>query len=209
MNSAPPHPLSFRRHIHIFAALALVSLSLLANTTRAAIQVIEAKPIFSKSHDYTYLEFKGTGPYDFFLFSWPRLSADVPNSTVKLDTNAFYKFTVANGESASSWLLKERELVKIEQGTNLVYDASICEAHAVRMELRTVPIRYGLILGNTYGLSPKEYYQLEQKEFPLYEDWKLGGCVTSPDSPKTSPKWVCLQCKTAFTTWQATRPTRK
>jgi hypothetical protein len=125
--------------------------------------------------------------------SWPRYGA----KTVRLDTNTVYKFTVFDGGIFDSHILK------IKDGEKTLFDHAECEAHSTKMELKRVPIIYGLLRPNHFGLGYEKFNELDRKRFPNRQEFRAGGCVVSPGDPKHAHVWFCRRCKNAFEEWKA------
>lgn len=78
--------------------------------------------------------------------------------------------------------------------------AGICHVHHVPLVQETVPI--------TYGLPGPADTEPEAKltKFPFASRIALGGCVISPDAPKTSTVWLCPSCLESRQTWMTQHP---
>jgi len=79
-----------------------------------------------------------------------------------------------------------QQLVRISEGDNVVFDRSVCGLHHVKMELRSVEIRYGM-----YGAGSKaESYCMGH--FPHFRDFALGGCIEG--DAKSTSIYICPKC---------------
>lgn len=155
-----------------------------------ALRVVEGRPKIENG----VLSVATQKTADFVVFSWPRVPYSEAASPASLDPGTAYRFTIA-GRGV------HQNLIKIEKGTNTIYDGSICEIHKKKMALKDVPIRYGLIIEKHSGVSGEELLRLENEEFPHYREEVLGGCVVSPNDPQIASLWVCSDCKNAHATW--------
>ncbi len=86
------------------------------------------------------------------------------------------------GRLAATW---EPELHRVRDGEKILYDASICKKHHVRMSRERVKIIYGLM---RYRPGWREI----QKATPN-EGTVTGGCVVDANSTHTH-RWVCPVC---------------
>jgi hypothetical protein len=117
-------------------------------------------------------------------------------SPASLDTNRVYTFTVTQ----TRWRgISIPQLRRVQLDGQTVYDIEVCEVHKTRMELKTVPIEYGLIMPDSHDPSGETRLRL----FPHSRDYVLGGCVVMPDSPKTDSVYVCSECQKASAKWEA------
>ncbi|MDZ7839733.1 MAG: hypothetical protein U5R46_02765 [Gammaproteobacteria bacterium] len=61
-----------------------------------------------------------------------------------------------------------------------------CHIHDCELVSAIVPIRYGYpIMDESWDLA---------SENPHHGHYELGGCVITPDSPRTRSAWVCPVC---------------
>ena len=144
------------------------------------------------------------GDWIYLTISDARHSYDLPwampphyAGSVTLESNRVYTFTIIEERSRSGFLIPE--VVRIERDRKLIYDREICEVHHIKMDRKQVKIEYGLILpgpGEPTG-------ETAQRLFPHRLEVAFGGCVVSPDSPKTEKVYVCRECKKAYEKWKS------
>lgn len=83
---------------------------------------------------------------------------------------------------------KSYVLVRIQDGSEVVFDRSVCENHHVKMVTRMAEVAYGL-------WAPSSDAEMTcARLFPHYRDFILGGCVVSDSSPKTGMLYICPKC---------------
>lgn len=121
------------------------------------------------------------------------------NGSVVLESNRVYTFTVIEEPLSllgvgSSFPV----VVRVERDGKMIYDREVCEVHQIQMERKWVRIVYGLIAPGPGEPSG----DTEQRLFPHRREVSFGGCVVSPDSPKTNKVYVCSQCKKAYEKWK-------
>ena len=78
------------------------------------------------------------------------------------------------------------QLVRITQGSTVIFDRSVCSLHHEKMELRTVKIGYGMYGAKNWA----ESYCMSH--FPHFRDFALGGCVVR--EPETTEIYICAKC---------------
>ena len=83
------------------------------------------------------------------------------------------------------------ELSKLTDGSRVLYDASVCRAHDMKMERRAVPISYGL------PYRPPGFKEASE-DFP-HDGTVLGGCVVSEETH--THVWVCSKCEERSKAW--------
>jgi hypothetical protein len=71
-----------------------------------------------------------------------------------------------------------------------------CQLHREWMTIGDVSIAYG------FPIIDKAYSKAEKKLFPHANLYSAGGCVVSPDSPKTEKVLYCSSCRKAEAEWQ-------
>jgi hypothetical protein len=81
-----------------------------------------------------------------------------------------------------------QQLVRVSEGDKVLLDRSICSLHHIKMEKRKVEISYGLWAPT----SEADQYCVDH--FPNYEDYALGGCVVTDNSPKSAVIYICPKC---------------
>jgi len=86
-------------------------------------------------------------------------------------------------------------LMRIRQGKNILYDASVCSVHHILMKRKLMPITYGLVIF-------KPSFERAMEKFP-HIGMAWGGCCVSPDNPKETFEWVCSDCVAAYEKYQA------
>lgn len=96
----------------------------------------------------------------------------------------------SDGQEEYSW---RSEIEAIRDGNVVIYDATICSLHQVRMERRDIEISYGL---------PSREFAEASKEFSGGPGFTLGGCVVSSHSPKTERGYACAECVAAYHRWE-------
>ena len=84
--------------------------------------------------------------------------------------------------------------------------SSKCQVHHYQMTKAHVPIRYGLIRFNTWGLALRA---ASTNNFPHAEDEILGGCIVAPNSPTRAVIYVCAKCVQAQEQWISEHPRPK
>ena len=94
-------------------------------------------------------------------------------------------------EGTSYWSPK---LVRITDGDRLLYDASMCRVHGIKMERVVVPITYGLYMPD------RSHSRAEESEFPN-TGVVLGGCCVDTERPSTHT-WVCPTCLANKNRWE-------
>ena len=119
---------------------------------------------------------------------------------VPLDTNQVYTFTILQ----KTIVRKERlhkigitELRKVELGGETIYDIEVCAAHKTKMTWTEARVAYGLMAGTH---EPRD--AAGRPSFPNHREYKLGGCMVGPGSPKTEKILVCSECKKGFERWK-------
>ncbi|MDF9828176.1 hypothetical protein M2447_002294 [Ereboglobus sp. PH5-10] len=86
-------------------------------------------------------------------------------------------------------------IIRIKEGQNIIYDASVCKLHNQRMRFAQVAISYG------YPMPPsQDYMEAHEKRFPNGVDYTLGGCVRTDDI--VDRKFICDQCASEYSKWQ-------
>jgi hypothetical protein len=173
-----------------FLAILCVAFWMASPPIHAAIRIFETKPISADTNALTF-ERKGT-PLP-LRCSWPPDGA----KPVRLDSDTVYKFTVFDGGIYDSHILK------VKDGEKTLFDGAHCEVHSTKMELKRVPIIYGLLRPDHFGLGHENFSELQRKQFPNRQEFRGGGCVVSPSDPKHAHVWFCKQCKNAFEEWKA------
>lgn len=73
----------------------------------------------------------------------------------------------------------------------------ICKVHGTQMEMRPVPISYGL------PILDYDRKDARQRLFPNSRRFMLGGCVIGDD--RESLELVCAKCREAEDDWERTR----
>ena len=140
------------------------------------------------------------GDWIYLTISDAKHSYDLPwanyAGSVALESNRVYTFTIIEEPFRSGFI---PEVVRVERDGKMIYDREICEVHHIKMYRKEVRIAYGLILpgpGEPTG-------ETEQRLFPHRLEVSFGGCVVSPDSPKTEKVYVCSECKKAYEKWKS------
>jgi hypothetical protein len=144
------------------------------------------------------------GDWIYLTISDARHSYDLPwampphyAGSVALESNRVYTFTIIEEPSRSGFLLSD--VVRVERDGKMIYDREICEVHHIKMDRKEVRIAYGLLVpgpGEPTG-------DIEQRLFPHRYEVAFGGCVVSPNSPKTDKVYVCSECKKAYEKWKS------
>ena len=75
-----------------------------------------------------------------------------------------------------------------------------CSVHKCKLLPEDVPIRYGLIR------SPADLLSAKKQFFPNAYSFVLGGCLVSPQNPKTRKVFYCAECRTAEAAWHQANP---
>lgn len=122
-------------------------------------------------------------------------ASEVSVVPVTLDTNRVYAFTVVEEPFRSITIPKLR---RVQRDGQTIYDIEVCEVHKTTMEHKKVKIHYGLILPGPNEPSA----DTQRQSFPHHCEYSLGGCVITPDSPKTTRVYVCANCKKAYDKWK-------
>jgi hypothetical protein len=78
------------------------------------------------------------------------------------------------------------QLVRITEGSTVVFDRSVCSLHHEKMELRKVEISYGMYAPGSWA----ESYCMSH--FPHFRDFALGGCVGRES--QTTSIYICPKC---------------
>jgi hypothetical protein len=113
---------------------------------------------------------------------------------VELDTNRVYTFTLHEKPYRNITI---PELLRVQADGQTIYDVEVCEVHKTKMQLKEVRISYGLPASGTLPTDT------ERRRFPHCREQVLGGCVISPDGPKTEKIYVCSECKSGYEKWKA------
>ena len=150
---------------------------------------IEAKPVFKKDGSYRTLEAGDRSIY------WPP-HAPRPD---ELERDRHYQFELVEEKIFPDHDIWSPELVRLRDGDDVLFDASICAVHKIPMKRTVVPITYGLIFLNT------PYGDAQGKEFPNIPI-AFGGCCVDHDRNVTRT-WVCKECETSDAAWRAKHPT--
>jgi hypothetical protein len=79
-----------------------------------------------------------------------------------------------------------------------------CEVHGWRMAKTNVPISYGLIRLNEYGLARQA---ASTNNFPHADQCVLGGCIVG--TPTQAVIYVCPECQKAQKEWEARHGSHK
>jgi hypothetical protein len=181
--------------MRMFALLSSIVLGCLAVSAaeRATQTVVVTKPRIEQRGQFTYLVISDTNHS--LDIVWGMLP-DTQFIPVSLDTNRIYAFTVAQKPYRT---ITFPELRKVQSGGQTIYDIEVCEVHKVKMEYKEVKIHYGLP-----AFRPDEpSADAERHLFPHRLEYSLGGCVISPDSPKTEKIYVCGNCRRAYEIWKS------
>lgn len=93
-----------------------------------------------------------------------------------------------------------QRLIKISSGNEVLFDREICGVHHQRMELRNVPVAYGM---GAYQATP-----YCEEHFPHARDRAVGGCVVSDDSPEFAAIYLCPSCVAGCNEYRQTHPTK-
>jgi hypothetical protein len=102
------------------------------------------------------------------------------------------KETMSIGSRRS--VIESEDLFRVRQGSNLIYDASVCRVHGTSMNRELAPILYGL------PFFEDGYEKAYMKEFPNI-GLHFGGCNPDPSRTKTY-EWVCEKCREAEEAWE-------
>lgn len=78
------------------------------------------------------------------------------------------------------------QLIRITQGSTVIFDRSICSMHHEPMELRTVKIAYGMLGAASWA----ESYCMGH--FPHFRNFAAGGCVVQ--DAETTSIYICPKC---------------
>jgi hypothetical protein len=109
-----------------------------------------------------------------------------------IDTNQVYAFTFIDGADTPP---PGPRIVRVYQDAQRVYDASWCDLHQRKMELRPQRIAYGLYM------PPDRPSSEDEQEFPHRHRVISGGCVVLPNQPQTQLEFECDECTAAFESW--------
>jgi hypothetical protein len=108
-----------------------------------------------------------------------------------LDTNSAVAFASDREHKSFNELIEDSKtyvLVRIQDGSEVVFDRSVCEIYHVRMTERMAGVAYGM------GAPSNQTEATCARFFPHYRDFILGGCVVSDSSPKKGLVYVCPKC---------------
>ena len=75
--------------------------------------------------------------------------------------------------------------------------SNICPVHKVEMQIKLVPIKYGLLLHRRDDPTP----EIRTSMFPFNLEFCEGGCITSNTSPKEARVYHCAECARAEKKW--------
>ena len=142
---------------------------------------ISDTPLIEKGVVKLYLD----GKY----YSQPSLPASVVSEISKCKDEDGFIFKLFELPPVSPYGDREIEVLTIRRGEKVLFDASICPVHHVRMKLERVKVAYGLQAGRG-----REYYESHNEKFPFSDMICGGGCVVSDDSRKFSYIFVCADC---------------
>ncbi len=152
---------------------------------------ITAKPNFKAIPDIKdFYNFETNGPDGQRSIFWSNL-APKPD---RMEKNRFYTLELLEEEwrpfgNRSDDAYWRSELVRVLDGSKLLYDASICRKHHIQMDRKLVKISYGLP-----SFTP-EWKTL--RENAPNDGTVLGGC--SVDSSRLETRtWVCPTCKSIY-----------
>jgi hypothetical protein len=178
----------------VFLSLIVLGCVTLPAAERAAqTVVITAKPKIEQRGQFSYLVIADTNHS--FDIGWG-MPPDMQFIPVSLDTNRVYAFTVAQKPFHTITI---PELRKVQSSGRTIYDIEVCEVHKTKMDYKEVRISYGLPAPRPDEPSG----DIERRLFPHHREYSLGGCVISPDSPKTEKVYFCSDCKKAYEKWKS------
>jgi hypothetical protein len=164
------------------------------STLATKLSVITAKPRFKQRAGFVSLVVSDANQS--FDIAWGAMVPKVQYLPLSLDTNVVYTFTVEQ-KPYREFVIPE--LHRVDFNGQTIYDIEVCEVHKVKMEHKEVTIHYGLPRP-----VDKLSADIERQLFPHSREYSLGGCVISPQSPKTTETYVCGRCKEAFEWWSGT-----
>ncbi len=166
-------------------------LTLTSSLAYASTQVvITTRPRFADRGQFTYLLLADAKQRYEVAWAMPPKMQFVP---VVLDTNRVYTFTLHEKPYRDITI---PELLRVQADGQTIYDVAVCEVHKTKMELKEVRISYGLPAPSVLPTDT------ERRLFPHCREQVLGGCVISPDSPKTEKIYVCSECKSGYEKWK-------
>ena len=176
----------------------ILGLTLASLVAHASVQVvITARPKFVDRGQFTSLLLADDKHSYEVSWAMPPKMQFVP---VQLDTNHVYTFTVLEKPYHTIII---PQLLKVQADGQTIYDIEVCEVHKIKMQQKEVRISYGL---PSRDILPTD---TERQLFPHCREQVLGGCVISPDSPKTERVFVCAECKSGYEKWKADNAERK
>ena len=152
------------------------------------------------AHSYYTLEIKSDG--DDRSIYWPT------NAPKPLSLNKNRSYTVELLEEEHRMPIGDDgfnfwspELFRLIDGDRLLYDASMCRVHGIKMNRVVVPIAYGLYMPD------QNYSRAEDSAFPN-AGVVLGGCCVDTERPSTHT-WVCPTCLANKSRWEEQRKGQK
>lgn len=126
-------------------------------------------------------------PVVIFILQNSRLGSFVPVTALPIGDDGF-----------TFW---SPELFRLTDGDRLLYDASMCRVHSIKMNRVVVPIAYGLYMPD------RNYSRAEESAFPN-AGVVLGGCCVDTERPSTHT-WVCPTCLANKSRWEKQRKEQK
>ncbi len=185
--------------------------------SRGTVVTFEDVPRFERFEGKTYFSVSdGTESFRVFWSYWrdpapPRYPSDYER--IALSEGQRYRFTFAFDDELSSSTdfnatvtapgvpndgrylpldhFRIATLRKLEQNGVVLFDQDYCPVHDRRMEVKRVPVVYGLLV-------PVEPVATK---FPHNDRLVRGGCVGGEE--KRRPALVCGDCATGLTAWEA------
>ena len=89
-------------------------------------------------------------------------------------------------------------LVRIQQGSEILYDESVCEVHKTPMQRQRVTVGYGLYV------APTKADAICDQKYPHHSDWIRGGCLVGDVT--SAFHYVCRECVAATASYKREHP---
>lgn len=148
---------------------------------------IVGKPAFRQSSDYCDLAIDGLDTQRFRHLSWPTRAPDPK----VLDASSPWRFELLR-QDGGKWDYVGAEVLTARSQGRLVFDASLCEVHHLKMS-RVVEVCEDY----SEHTKPDGFYEVRSKQFP-HSGTAFPACTYYPDRELT---WQCAECARASKRW--------
>ncbi len=149
---------------------------------------IVGKPNFRQSADCCELLIDGQGPKHVGYLLWPKRAPDPKG----LDISRPWQFELLRQDGGKWRDFEGSEILKASSRGQIVFDASICEVHHLKMN-RVVEVC------DEYAdrTKPDRFYKSRSRQFP-HSGTAFPACTFYPDRELT---WQCAECAKASKRW--------